>query len=470
MTASMVDELHEECGVIGIWGLPRAVHATAMGLHAMQHRGQESSGVAVSDGLEVRHVRAMGLVSRLTEQLASSPELPGSAAIGHVRYSTAGGSLLLNAQPFLIRHKRGPLAIAHNGNLINAGQLRRQMEELGHIFQSTSDTETILHLIARHPGDDLDEAVRHSLAQVKGSYCVVLLARDRLYVGRDPLGIRPLCLGRLDKSWVVASESCAFDLLGAIYVRDIEPGELLVIDEKGPRSLRIAESGKPAHCIFEYVYFSRPDSLIFGHSCDKIRRRLGKQLAHEAPADADVVIAVPDSSNTAALGFAQRSGIRFEIGLLRNHYVGRTFIDPTQAGRESKVKLKFNPIAGVLKGRRVVLVDDSIVRGTTLRSLCKMVREAGAVEIHVRISSPPVRHPCFYGMDFPTEAELLASNMTVEDMRKYLGVESLGYLSIEGMVSAARELEGNFCTGCFSGAYPDEELNKAHRDQISLGL
>ncbi|HNY32203.1 MAG TPA: amidophosphoribosyltransferase [Fibrobacteria bacterium] len=470
MASSMVDELHEECGVIGIWGLPRAVHATAMGLHAMQHRGQESSGVAVSDGLDVRHLRAMGLVSRLTEQLSSLPEIPGSAAIGHVRYSTAGGSLLLNAQPFLIRHKRGPLAIAHNGNLINAGQLRRQMEELGHIFQSTSDTETILHLIARHPGDDLDEAVRHSLAQVKGSYCVVLLARDRLYVGRDPLGIRPLCLGRLDKSWIVASESCAFDLLGATYVRDIEPGELLVIDEKGPRSLRIAESGKPAHCIFEYVYFSRPDSLIFGHSCDKIRRRLGKQLAHEAPAEADVVIAVPDSSNTAALGFSQRSGIRFEIGLLRNHYVGRTFIDPTQAGRESKVKLKFNPISGVLKGRRVVLVDDSIVRGTTLRSLCRMVREAGASEIHVRISSPPVRHPCFYGMDFPTEAELLASNMSVEDMRKYLGVESLGYLSIEGMVAAARELEGNFCTGCFSGAYPDEELNKGHRDQISMGL
>jgi amidophosphoribosyltransferase len=466
----MVDELHEECGVIGIWGLPRAAQAATMGLHAMQHRGQESAGIAVSDGNEVRHLRAMGLVSRLTEQLANQDEaFPGEFAIGHVRYSTAGGSLLLNAQPLLIRHKRGALAIAHNGNLINARQMRKQMEELGHIFQSTSDTETILHLIARHPGDDLDEAVRHSLAQVKGSYCVTLLAKDRMYAGRDPMGIRPLCLGKLDKAWIVASESCAFDLLGATYVRDIEPGELLVIDEKGPRSLRIAESEKRAHCIFEFVYFSRPDSLIFGHSCDKIRRRLGKQLAVESPADADVVIAVPDSSNTAALGFAQRSGIRFEIGLLRNHYVGRTFIDPTQAGRETKVKLKFNPIPGVLKGRRVVLVDDSIVRGTTLRALCRMVRDAGATEIHLRISSPPVRHPCFYGMDFPTEAELLASNMSVEEMRKYLGVESLGYLSIEGMVAAARELEGQFCTGCFSGEYPDEELNKP-RTQLQLGV
>jgi amidophosphoribosyltransferase len=465
----MVDELHEECGVIGIWGLPRAMHAAILGLHAMQHRGQEASGVAVSDGQDVRHIRAMGLVSRLTEQLAEQGDLPGDASIGHVRYSTAGGSLLLNAQPLLIRHKRGALAIAHNGNLINAVQMRRQMEELGHIFQSTSDTETILHLIARHPGDDLDEAVRHSLAQVKGSYCVTLLTRDRLYAGRDPMGIRPLCLGRLDKAWIVASESCALDLLGATYVREIEPGELLVIDSKGPRSLRIAPCEKKAHCIFEFVYFSRPDSMIFGHSCDKIRRRLGKQLAIEAPAAADVVIAVPDSSNTAALGFSHKSGIRFEIGLLRNHYVGRTFIDPTQAGREAKVKIKFNPIPGVLKGRRVVLVDDSIVRGTTLRSLCRMVRDAGASEIHVRISSPPVRHPCFYGMDFPTEAELLASNMSVEEMRNYLNVESLGYLSIEGMVAAARELAGDFCTGCFSGEYPDEELNRPST-QLQLGV
>ena len=464
----MVDELHEECGVIGIWGLPQAVHAATMGLHAMQHRGQESSGVAVSDGKEVRLVRAMGLVDRLTEQLVNT-NLPGDAAIGHVRYSTAGASLLGNAQPFLIRHKRGALSIAHNGNLINAQQMRRQMEELGHIFQSTSDTETILHLVARNPVDDLDEAIRHSLAQLKGSYCVTLLAKDRLYAGRDPMGIKPLCLGRLDKAWIVASESCAFDLLGATYVRDIEPGELLVIDEKGPRSLTIAKSELRAHCIFEFVYFSRPDSLIFGHSCDKIRRRLGKQLAQECPAEADVVIAVPDSSNTAALGFSHRSGIRFEIGLLRNHYVGRTFIDPTQAGRENKVKLKFNPIPGVLKGRRVVLVDDSIVRGTTLRNLCRMVREAGATEIHVRISSPPVRHPCFYGMDFPTEAELLASNMSVEEMRNYLKVDSLGYLSKEGMVAAARELEGAFCTGCFSGEYPDPELNRTG-GQLQLGV
>lgn len=465
----MVDSLHEECGVIGIWGHPNASRAAAMGLFAMQHRGQESSGVAATDGKEIRLMRQMGLVARLTEHMAEHGDPVGHAAIGHVRYSTSGGSSLVNAQPFLITHKRGPLSIAHNGNLWNAKLLRKQMEELGHIFQSTSDTETILHLAARHPSESLEEAIKSALNQVKGSYCITMLSADRLLVARDPMGIRPLCLGRVDKAWIVASESCAFDLLGATYVRDIEPGELLVIDDSGCRSLRIAECTKRAHCIFEYVYFSRPDSLIFGHSCDKIRRRLGKQLATENPADADVVISVPDSSNTAALGFSHKSGIRFEIGLLRNHYVGRTFIDPTQAGRETKVKLKFNPIPGVLKGRRVVLVDDSIVRGTTLRSLCRMVREAGASEIHVRISSPPVRNPCFYGMDFPTESELLASNMSVEDMRKYLGVESLGYLSIEGMVAAARELEGQFCTGCFSGNYPDEELNKINR-QMNLGL
>ncbi|MCB9495886.1 MAG: amidophosphoribosyltransferase [Fibrobacteria bacterium] len=465
----MVDEIHEECGVIGIWGYANASRAAAMGLFAMQHRGQESSGVATSDGKDITLVRQMGLVARLTEYMQEHGEPAGNAAIGHVRYSTAGGSSVVNAQPFLVRHKRGPLSIAHNGNLYNARDLRGKLEELGHIFQSTSDTEVLFHLTARHPAPSLEEAIKSALLQVKGSYCITMLAPDRLMAARDPMGIRPLCLGRLDKAWVVASESCAFDLLGATYVRDIEPGELLVIDDTGCRSIRIAESPRRAHCIFEFVYFSRPDSLIFGHSCDKIRRRLGKQLATESPADADVVISVPDSSNTAALGFSHKSGIRFEIGLLRNHYVGRTFIDPTQAGRENKVKLKFNPIPGVLKGRRVVLVDDSIVRGTTLRSLCRMVREAGASEIHVRISSPPVRSPCFYGMDFPTESELLASNMSIEDMRKYLGVESLGYLSIEGMVQAARELEGQFCTGCFSGEYPDEELNKQNR-QMQLGL
>jgi len=467
----MVDEISEECGVIGVWGHENASRIAAMGLFAMQHRGQESSGVAVSDGKEVRLVRQMGLVARLTEYMQEHGEPAGHAAIGHVRYSTAGSSNLTNAQPLLIRHKRGPLSIAHNGNLYNAKELRRQLEEMGHIFQSTSDTETIFHLTARHPSPSLEEAIKAALHQVKGSYCLTMLSQDRLLVARDPMGIRPLCLGRLDKAWIVASESCAFDLLGAIYVRDIEPGELLVIDDSGCKSIRIAESKKRAHCIFEFVYFSRPDSMIFGHSCDKIRRRLGKQLATECPAEADVVISVPDSSNTAALGFSHKSGIRFEIGLLRNHYVGRTFIDPTQAGRENKVKVKFNPIPGVLKGRRVVLVDDSIVRGTTLRSLCRMVREAGASEIHVRISSPPVRNPCYYGMDFPTESELLASNMSVEDMRKYLGVDSLGYLSIEGMVSSARELEGQFCTGCFSGCYPDEELNKnGEKEQTTLPL
>jgi amidophosphoribosyltransferase len=465
----MSDEIHEECGVMGVWGSERSCQSVVMGLFAMQHRGQESAGVATTDGKTIRLTRRMGLVTELTAELERSGTLPGHASIGHVRYSTSGSSSLTNAQPFLITHKRGMLSVAHNGNLFNAKQLRREMEEQGHIFQSTSDTEAVLHLIARNPEADLAEAVRQSLTLLKGSFSMLLLSQDRMFVARDPLGVRPLCLGRVDESWVVASESCAFDLLGGTYVRDIEPGELLVIDAQGTKSMRFAEPRKHAHCIFEFVYFSRPDSMIFGHSCDKVRRRLGKQLAMEQPANADVVIAVPDSSNTAALGYSHRSGIKFEIGLLRNHYVGRTFIDPTQSGREMKVKLKFNPIVGVLKGRRVVLVDDSIVRGTTLRNLCKMIREAGATEIHVRISSPPVRQPCFYGMDFPTESELLASNMSIEDTVKYLGIDSLGYLSIEGMVSAARELEGNFCTGCFSGQYPDGELDKPIR-QLQLGL
>ena len=465
----MSDEIHEECGVMGVWGSDRSCQNVVMGLFAMQHRGQESSGVATTDGQVVRLTRRMGLVTELTNELELNGQLPGSASIGHVRYSTSGGSSLTNAQPFLITHKRGPLSIAHNGNLFNAKQLRKEMEEQGHIFQSTSDTEAVLHLIARNPEADLNEAVRQSLTLLKGSFSMVLLAKDRMLIARDPLGVRPLCLGRRDETWLVASESCAFDLLGATYVRDIEPGELLVIDAGGTKSMRFAEERKHAHCIFEFVYFARPDSMVFGHSCDKVRRRLGKQLAMEQPANADVVIAVPDSSNTAALGYSHRSGIKFEIGLLRNHYVGRTFIDPTQSDRETKVKLKFNPIVGVLKGRRVVLVDDSIVRGTTLRSLCKMIRQAGATEIHVRISSPPVRQPCFYGMDFPTESELLASNMSIEDTVKYLGIDSLGYLSTEGMISAARELEDNFCTGCFSGGYPDGELDKPIR-QLQLGL
>jgi len=465
----MSDEIHEECGVMGVWGSERSCQSVVMGLFAMQHRGQESAGVATTDGKTIRLSRRMGLVTELTNELERTGTLPGHASIGHVRYSTSGSSSLTNAQPFLITHKRGMLSVAHNGNLFNAPQLRREMEEQGHIFQSTSDTEAVLHLIARNPEPDLAEAVRQSLMLLKGSFSLLLLSQDRMFVARDPLGVRPLCLGRIDEAWVVASESCAFDLLGGTYVRDIEPGELLVIDAHGTKSMRFAEPRKHAHCIFEFVYFSRPDSLIFGHSCDKVRRRLGKQLAMEQPANADVVIAVPDSSNTAALGYSHRSGIKFEIGLLRNHYVGRTFIDPTQSGREMKVKLKFNPIVGVLKGRRVVLVDDSIVRGTTLRNLCKMIREAGATEIHVRISSPPVRQPCFYGMDFPTESELLASNMSIEDTVKYLGIDSLGYLSIEGMVASARELEGNFCTGCFSGQYPDGELDKPVR-QMQLGL
>jgi len=426
-----------------------------MGLYSLQHRGQESVGLAVTDGENMQLVRRMGLVTELTKEEKLIDGLKGIAAIGHVRYSTAGKSNLNNAQPMQASTKRGPLAVAHNGNIVNAPEIRHAMEEQGRIFQSTSDTEILLHLIARSQKELLIDAIAEALEQITGSYCLVFLAKDAMYVARDGYGFRPLCLGRLDKTWVVASETCALDLLGASYVRDIRPGELCRIDNAGIESRVTTKKAHRAHCVFEFIYFARPDSRIFEESCDKIRRRIGKQLAREHPVPADVVISVPDSSNTAALGYSQEAGVRFEIGLLRNHYVGRTFIDPSQDVREQKVRLKFNPISGVLRGKRVVMVDDSIVRGTTLKSLTKMLRDAGAAEVHIRISSPPVRNPCFYGMDFPSKTELIASNLTQEETRKLLGADSLEYLSIEGLLSVVPHGGGNYCAACFDGKYPE---------------
>ena len=451
------ENIGEECGIMGIFGGSEVAFKVLMGLYSLQHRGQESVGLAIAESTgEIQVIKRMGLVTELTREEKLVASLKGHAAIGHVRYSTTGNSNILNAQPMMASTKRGPLAIAHNGNIVNAPEIRHQMEEDGHIFQTTSDTEIVLHLIARSKQPLLSDAIAETLNQLTGSFCLVFLARDAVYVARDGFGFRPLCLGRLAESWVVASETCALDLLGASYVRDIKPGELCTIKESGIETQIFTTKPNRAHCIFEFIYFSRPDSRIFEESCDKVRRKIGKTLAKEFPVAADVVISVPDSSNTAALGYAQESGIPFDIGLLRNHYVGRTFIDPSQNVREQKVKLKFNTIAGVLKNKRVVLVDDSIVRGTTLKLLTKMLRDAGAKEVHIRISSPPVINPCFYGMDFPSKNELIASTLTVEETRKLLGADSLEYLSIQGLLKTAPNGSRNYCAACFDGKYPEQ--------------
>jgi amidophosphoribosyltransferase len=451
-----LERIKEECGVMGVFGGPEVTRRVVMGLYSLQHRGQESVGVATTNGETIHLLKRMGLVTELNREEKEIQAMTGLASIGHVRYSTTGNSNINNAQPMLVSTKRGPLAVAHNGNIVNAPEIRRQMEEEGSIFQSTSDTEIILHLIARSQKPVLMDAISDTLKQLTGSFCLVFLTRNEIYVARDGFGIRPLCLGRLDKTWVVASETCALDLLGASYVRDIKPGELCRINDDGLDSIQFTTKPHRAHCIFEFVYFSRPDSRIFEESCDKIRRKIGKSLAKEHPVPADVVISVPDSSNTAAIGYAQEAGIPFDIGLLRNHYVGRTFIDPSQNVREQKVKLKFNPIAGVLKNKRVVLVDDSIVRGTTLKFLTKMLRDSGAKEVHIRISSPPVVNPCFYGMDFPSKTELIASNLTKEETRKLLGADSLEYLSAKNLLATAPGESENYCAACFTGHYPEE--------------
>ena len=449
----MLEELHEECGIIGIYNGDLVVRNIAMGLYALQHRGQESAGIAITNGEHISVCKSMGLVSTLLRE-HKVDEMHGYAGIGHVRYSTTGASTLANAQPILVSCKWGQLAVAHNGNITNANELREEMESEGHIFQTTSDSEILLHEIARTEANSLSEAIKKAITKFKGSFCLVFLSKDTMYVARDGYGFRPLSIARMGKAWCVASETCAFDLLNAHYVRDIQPGEFLTVTEYGLNSERFVTKERLAHCIFEYIYFSRPDSKIFEQSCDKVRRKMGKQLAKECPVDADIVISIPDSATTAALGYAQASGIRFEIGFLRNHYVGRTFIDPTQNVREQKVRLKFNTIEGVLKNKRVCVVEDSIVRGTTLKILSKMLREAGALEVHIRIASPPVAHPCFFGMDFPSQGELAASNMTADEIANMLGVESLGYLSVEGMKQCTGSGE-NYCAACFDNNYPD---------------
>ena len=445
--------INEKCGVFGIYGHSEAATLTYHGLFALQHRGQESSGIVSTDGnLLYKHL-GMGLVADIFSDQSTLDQLKGHIAIGHNRYSTTGASKIANIQPLQFNLQDFRIAISHNGNLVNTTPIRRKLMEEGTIFQTTTDTELIIHLIAKSKSKALVDKIRDALAQVKGAYSLVLMTGNELIAVRDSQGFRPLCVGQLGDSYIFASESCAFDLVEAEYLRDVEPGEILVADKDGLHSYK--GEMDPSYCIFEYVYFSRPDSRVFGEFVDKTRRNLGKKLAEEADVeDADIVISVPDSSNTAALGYALESGKKFEIGLIRNHYVGRTFINPRQSQRDFGVKIKFNTIGGVLKDKKVIIVDDSIVRGTTLKKLTRLLRNAGCKEVHIRISSPPIRHPCFYGMDFPTSGELIAGKMSTEEIREYLGADSLHYLSIEGMLSAMGKDPSDFCTACFSGEYP----------------
>jgi amidophosphoribosyltransferase len=512
------DRFHDHCGVCGVYGHPEAAKMAYLGLYALQHRGQESAGIVSSDGRDLHLEKSMGLVADIFQPEVLA-RLPGDAALGHTRYSTAGDTSLMNAQPIVIDCNKGKLALGHNGNLPSAAKWRRTLEHRGSIFQTTSDTEVIVHLIARSQARNISGALADALNQVEGAYSLLVLTRDEMYALRDPRGFRPLALGQLDGGWVVASETCAFDLIGATYVRDIEPGEMLRISRAGLESLRFAQERPLQQCIFEHVYFARPDSLVFGRVVEQSREMLGRMLAREHGVPADIVVPVPDSGVPAALGYSQESGVPFRMGLIRNHYVGRTFIEPQQSIRDFGVKLKLNPVPELLRGKRVVLVDDSIVRGTTSRKIVRMVREAGATEVHMRISCPPTISPCYYGVDTPTREELIASEesrvrprlsaeeleefearlkfgpqrrgadgkstglrvaddpdsaavtrangtpasqenqstraeRSIEEIRRYLGADSLGYVSLSNLRSAVDDTRGSFCTSCYTGIYP----------------
>jgi amidophosphoribosyltransferase len=449
----MFDKFKDECGVFGIFGHPEAANMTYLGLYALQHRGQESAGIAASDGQMVRLSRAMGYVADVFDSRTLA-DLSGSLAIGHVRYSTAGESRVANAQPFLIDCAHGQVAICHNGNLVNATELKDELVRQGSIFQSTTDTEVVLHLYARSRKTTVEDAVIDAVSQVQGAFSFAMMTRDRLIAVRDPHGFRPLALGRLGDAYVVCSETCAMDLIGATFVRDVEPGEILVISAEGMRSIKPFAPAHLAQCVFEHVYFSRPDSYVFGKSVNEVRTNLGRMLAREQGVAADVVVPVPDSGVCAATGFADESKIPLRMGLIRNHYVGRTFIQPQSSIRHFGVKVKLNPVRSILDGKRVVLVDDSIVRGTTSRKIVKMVRAAGATEVHVRISCPPTISPCFYGVDTPRRSELIAATHTLEEITTYLNADSVGYLSHDGMLSVLGSQRGQYCSSCYTGHYP----------------
>jgi amidophosphoribosyltransferase len=444
----------EECGIFAVYGHPDAARVAYFGLLALQHRGQESAGIKVADGCRVWGHKGMGLVSEVFRE-ETLAKLTGSLAIGHVRYSTTGSSVLSNAQPFLVHHGEEYYAIGHNGNLTNAHAVRRELEASGSIFQSTMDTEVIVHLLAHHLQEGLENALARALSRVEGAYSLVMLTRNRVIAARDPRGFRPLCLGRLGKGWVVASETCAFDLVGAQYLRDIRPGEILVIDDNGPHSIEPFPPVRQANCIFELIYFARPDSQVFGQNVYLCRKRLGRQMAREYRPDVDLVMPFPDSGNYAALGYAEESQIPFEMGMIRNHYVGRTFIQPTQTVRDFGVRVKLNPVRPLITGKRVLIVEDSIIRGTTSRNRVRNLRDNGAREVHMAVSCPPTRHPCPYGIDFSSKGELLAAEMEdTEEIARFIGLDSVHYLSLEGMVAATGMEANGFCLACYSGNYP----------------
>ncbi len=449
---SKLDAFHEECGVFGVYGHPEAANLVYLGLCALQHRGQESAGIVSSNGKALFSHRGMGLVADVfsTETIR---KLQGVSAIGHNRYSTTGATLPKNCQPLIAEYEAGGIALAHNGNLVNFEELRRALEKAGAIFQSSSDSEVIIHLIAASRALTLVERVVEALEHVRGAYSLLVLGEHELIAARDPFGFRPLVIGKLRDSLILASETCALDLVRAEYLREVEPGEVVVVTQAGMRSFMPFASALPKRCIFEYVYFARPDSRLFGRDVYQVRKRHGQVLARECPVDADVVVPVPDSGVPAAIGYAQESRLPFEMGLIRSHYVGRTFIEPQEAIRHFGVRIKFNPVNAVLNGRRVVLVEDSLVRGTTLRKVIPMLRQAGAREVHMRIAAPPTRYSCFYGIDTPTRSELLASHNSLEEIRRFITADSLCYLSWEGLYSFTDEREG-FCDACFTGDYP----------------
>ncbi|HEU5457952.1 MAG TPA: amidophosphoribosyltransferase [Terracidiphilus sp.] len=455
------DTLHEECGVTAIHGHPDAARQAYLALYALQHRGQESAGIATADGQHLANIKGMGLVSEIfTDEVLD--KLPGNMAIGHTRYSTTGDSALLNAQPIRVDSTKGLIAIAHNGNLINLGNLRAKLERAGANFQTTSDSEIIVQLIAHSRAGTLVDAIADSLAQVEGAFSIVMMTRDRIFAARDPRGFRPLSMGRMrhadgPDTIVFASESCAFDLLRAEFIRDVLPGELVMVSQDGVTSRQFATGIEQASCIFEHVYFARPDSRIFGRWVQESRDQMGRQLARESSVPADVIVPVPDSGVTAALGYAEQSGIPFRFGLIRNHYVGRTFIQPEQRVRDFGVRLKLNPVRNLLEGKRVVLIDDSIIRGTTSRKIVRMVRGAGAKEVHLRISCPPTISPCFYGVDTPSKRDLIAANHSVDEIRRFIEADSLAYLSLEGLLKSCEGAEKNrYCTACYTGNYPTQ--------------
>ena len=449
----MLDKFHDECGVVGVYGHPDAANLAYLGLYALQHRGQESAGIAASSNGKMHLEVGMGLVADVFNDVRLK-KLPGNIAIGHNRYSTTGVSRVKNAQPCLIEYSGGTMAMGHNGNLVNASEIRKELGVAGAIFQSTNDSEVIVHLMAQSRRNSFVDRAVAALSQVKGAYSIVLMSENELVAARDPQGFRPLCLGKLDGAYIVASDSCVMDLVEAEFIREIEPGELILINQFGVKSFHPFQKASTKQCVFEHIYFSRPDSYLFGHSVYSTRKLMGKALAREKPVEADVVVPVPDSGVISAMGYSEEAKIPFQMGLIRNHYVGRTFIEPQSQIRNFGVKIKLNAVKPVIEGKRVIIIDDSIVRGTTSKKIVRMLREVGAREVHVRISSPPTTHSCFYGIDTPTKGELIASNMDIDQTCKYLGADSLHYISLEKMLEIFGEQKDDFCAACFDGRYP----------------